>query len=214
MAESLTLVDRLSVLYVVGSSAKATASAPQPALRYVEAASAPCLLDYLFLFLGVGISALLAKMAGLQMLLPTDPTPGLQAVRDVLPTLLFLPVGVILFWPIFYTTQWLRGRRDGLSVGEWLMGLAWLGALAFTAWCIGKGTETLPGFFTEDDFKKYAVLGYILFMLSMGTLALVIWLIGLVGRWQQPWTHTLSLALLLWPALPLLVVWLGNLKME
>jgi hypothetical protein len=178
-------------------------------------ASCPGLIDYLLLWLGVGISAILAPMTGLRMVLPgSDPGPFWPTLRDVLPALLFLPIGVILCWPIFYTTQWLRGRRGGLTAGEWLLGLAWLAALAFAGWSAGKGAGILPGFFTEDDFKKYAVLGYILFMLSMGALALAIWLIGLVGRWQQPWTHTLSLALMIWPALPLLVVWLGNIKME
>ena len=49
---------------------------------------------------------------------------------------------------------------------------------------------------------------------ELGMLAVVIWLIGLIARWQQPWTHTLSLALMIWPALPLLVIWLKNIKME
>src|SRR5262245_55226443 len=177
---------------------------PQPMPADRALASRPSLIDYLLAWLGVGISALVARMTGLQMILPdSEPSPLWQALRDVLPALLFLPVGVILCWPIFYTTQWFRGRRGGLTAGEWLLGLAWLAALAFAGWSAGKGAGILPGFFTEDDFKKFAVLGYILFMLSMGALALTIWLIGIVGRWQQPWTHTLSLALIIWPALPL-----------
>lgn len=180
-----------------------------------EPASQPRLLDYLCLLMGVGISALLADMSGLKMRLPEVPErAALTTILRVLPTLLFLPVGVVLLWPIFSMTQWLTGRSQGLTAGEWLLGLAWLGALVFAAWCIGMGTGSLPGFLSDDDFKKYAVLGYILFMLSMGTLAVAIWLIGLVGRWQQPWTHTLSLALMIWPALPLLAIWLGHIKME
>ncbi|MCI0681772.1 MAG: hypothetical protein L0Y71_06685 [Gemmataceae bacterium] len=178
-------------------------------------ASRPGLIDYLLIWLGVGVSALFARMTGLRMVLPEgDPGPAWQALCEVLPALLLLPVGVILFWPIFYTTQWLCGRRSGLTAGEWLLGLAWLGALAFAGWAVGKGTDALSGFLVEDAFKRHAVLGYILFMLSMGALAVLIWLVGLIGRWQQPWTHTLSLALMLWPAAPLLVVWLGNIKME
>lgn len=180
-----------------------------------EPGSQPSVFDYLFLFLGIGISALLSDMTGLKTkLVDGVPGPATQALLDVLPALLFMPVGVILFWPVFYGTQWLAGRSRGLSAGEWLIGLAWLAALAFAGWCIGKGTGSLPEFLTDDDFKRYAVLGYILFMVSMGALALVIWLFGLVARWQQPWTHTLSLALVLWPALPLVVIWLGNIKME
>ncbi len=180
-----------------------------------EPAAQPGLFDYLFLCLGVGVSAVLADMTGLKTKLPEGTYgPATQALLNTLPTLLFLPVGVILCWPIFHALQWIGGRGQGLTTGEWLLGLAWLGALAFAGWCVGKGTSSLPEFLTDDDFTKYAVLGYILFMLSMGALALVIWLIGLVARWQQPWTHTLSLALMLWPALPLLVIWLGKIKME
>ena len=193
----------------------ATATASQTAPPQPEPATCPALFDFLLLLLGAGVSTALAGVTGLRMVLPENASgPAWQNLRDVLPTALFLPVGVILCWPIFYTTQWLRGRRPGLTAGEWLLGLAWLAALAFTGWSAGKGAGILPGFFAEDDFKKYAVLGYILFMLSMGALAVAIWLIGLVGRWQQPWTHTLSLALMIWPAAPLLVVWLANIKME
>ena len=186
------------------------AAAPQR-----EPGSQPRLLDYLCLLLGVGASLWLADMTGLRTRWPEQtPGPALEALLNVLPALLFLPLGVILCWPIFSATQWLTGRRQGLTAGEWLLGFAWLGALAFAGWCIGKGTGILPDFLTDDEFKKYAILGYILFMLSMGTLALAIWLIGLVARWPQPWTHTLSLALMIWPALPLLVIWLGKIKME
>ena len=84
----------------------------------------------------------------------------------------------------------------------------------YLLWSVGKGTGSLPDFLTDDDFKKYVVLGYILFMVSMGTLAVVIWLFSLITRWPRPWTHTLGLALMIWPAAPLLVVWIGNIKME
>jgi hypothetical protein len=185
---------------------------PAPAL---EPPPQPALIDYLLVFLGLGISTALADMSGLRTLGPgTTPAALLQVLLRALPTLLFLPVGVALFWPIFYLTQWLRGRRQGLSAGEWLLGLTWLAALALAAWCAGKGLGWLSGFLAEDDFKKHVILGYIIFMISMGCLALLLWLLGLVTRWRQPWTHTLSLALMLWPAAPLLVVWLGNMKLE
>ena len=185
------------------------------ATQVSEPTTRPRLVDYLFLWIGVGLSALFAEMADLRTVLREGtPGPALHAVLHVLPALLFLPVGVILFWPVFHATQWITGRRQGLTVGEWLLGLAWLAAIAFALWCIGKGTGSLPEFLSGPQFKKYAVLGYILFMLSVGALAAVIWLIGLVGRWRQPWTHTLGLALMMWPALPLLLVGLANIKLE
>ncbi len=189
---------------------------PGPALTQIRPpATRPRFIDYLFVWLGVGLSALFAEMADLRTVLRQGtPTPALHAVLHVLPAILFLPVGVILFWPIFYVSQWLSGRRQTLTIGEWLLGLAWLAAIAFSLWCVLKGTGNLPEFLSGPEFKKYAVLAYILFMLSVGALAAVIWLVGLVARWQQPWTHTLSLALMVWPALPLLAVWLGNIKLE
>jgi hypothetical protein len=193
----------------------ATAYSPQPPpAATVEPPSRPRLFDYLFLFAGVGASAYLTKMTGLTMTLAAgEPSAMLQTLLDILPTLLFLPVGIILGWPIFYATQWLCGRRRGLTMGEWLLGLAWLAALVFTGWCVGKGTEILP-FFDDAEFKRHVVHGYNIFMFSMGALALVIWLISMLARRGQPWTHTLGIALMMWPALPLLIVWLGNIKME
>lgn len=194
----------------------ATAYSPQqPTAAALEPPTRPRLFDFLFLFAGVGASAYLAKMTGLTMSVAAgEPSAMLQTLLDILPTLLFLPVGIILGWPIFYATQWLCGRQRGLTMGEWLLGLAWLAALVFTGWCVGKGTGNLPEFLTGADFKRHAVTGYIIFMFSMGALALVIWLISMLARRGQPWTHTLGLALMVWPAVPLLIVWLGNIKME
>jgi len=195
----------------------ATVYSPQPPpAAALEPPSRPRLFDWLILFAGIGASAYLAKMTGLVMTLPPaiEPNAALQTLLDILPMLLFLPVGVVLCWPIFYATQWVCGRRQSLTMGEWLLGLAWLAALVFTGWCVGKGTGSLPELVTDADFKRHAVTGYVIFMFSMGALALVIWLVGLLGRRRQPWTHTLGLALMIWPAVPLLIVWLGNIKME
>ena len=157
----------------------ATQFTPQePAAAPVEPATQPRLFDYLFLWVGVGVSAYLAKMTGLTMTLATaEPSAMLQALLDILPTLLFLPVGIILLWPIFFATQWLCGRRQSLTAGEWLLGLAWLAALVFAGWCVAKGTGNLP----DDGFKRYVVQGYLIFMVSMGALALLFWVLGLLG---------------------------------
>ncbi len=51
------------------------------------------------------------------------------------------------------------------------------------------------------------VVGYALAVLSLGVIALLVTLLDLVGRWPRPWTHRFGLVLLVWPALPLAVLW-------
>lgn len=185
---------------------------PAPTAVRLEPASCPRIVDYLLIWAGVGASAGLVELIELRAAVRTPETGTLlQVLLHALPTGLLLPVGIILMWPLFYTTQWLCGRRQGLTLGEWLLGLAWLAALAFTIWAIGKGTGS---YLTDPDFKQYAVLGYMLFMISMGALAVLIWLVCLVSRTPRPWTHTLSLSLMIWPAVPLLIVWAGSIKLE
>jgi hypothetical protein len=50
--------------------------------------------------------------------------------------------------------------------------------------------------------------------LALAALALLIALVGLVGRWRQPWTHTFCLALLLWPVLPVAALFLWDIKLQ
>jgi hypothetical protein len=193
-------------------------NAPSPAAQIQAspplAVSRPRLFDYGLIWVGVGVSAVLAELSGLRARSPTPPGPGLEACLRAVPFLLLLPVGVILCWPLFYLSQWVLGRRHGLSAGEWLLGLAWLGALGFSFWIVGRGASSLPEPLTSDAAKQTVVFGYILTMLSLGALAVVVALIGMIGRWPQPWTHTLSITLLVWPAAPLLVVWLMGIRFE
>jgi len=121
-----------------------------------------------------------------------------------------LPVGVILLWPLFFTLQKTLGRAQGLTSAEWLWGLAWLGSLAIVVWIVLVSTGNAPEFLSKSN----VMLGYALASLSLGLNALLIFLVGLVGRWAAPWTHTFSLALLIWPALPLALLWVLDLKLE
>jgi hypothetical protein len=50
----------------------------------------------------------------------------------LLPEAMRLPEGVLLLWPVFLALQRLRGRRQGLTFGEWLWVLAWLGTALLT----------------------------------------------------------------------------------
>jgi hypothetical protein len=177
--------------------------------------SRPRLVDYFLILLGCGLSLILAELSGLKPVLPDSPLPAYRAlVVKVVPQLLFLPAGILLMWPVFYTLQWLFGRAQSLTAGEWLWGLAWLGALVLTIWVIWKGLGTLPEFMSGEGFRKGMVVGHVVAVLALAAIALVVLLIGLIGRWQQPWTHAFALVLMLWPVLPLAVLWLWNVKLE
>jgi Na+/proline symporter len=173
----------------------------------------PRFIDYLFLLVGVMLSALLGALSELRVD-SASTNPWLVAWAQLFAIFLFLPVGIILLWPIFFTTQKILGRPQGLTSAEWLLGLAWLAAVALTAWIAWKASGTAPEAFSSAGFKQTVVLVYVLFTLSMGAISVVLLLVGLVGRWSQPWTHTLALALFMWPALPLLLLWVLDLKLE
>ena len=174
----------------------------------------PRVVDFLLIFLGVMISGILGELSGLEVKTAANPSVWLAALAKLFPGFLFLPVGVILFWPVFFTTQKIFGRGQGLTLGEWLLGLAWLGSLALSGWIIWKGSGAAPPGLTNDSFKQLVVLAYVLFTLSMGAIAILLFLVGTILRWVNPWTHSLSLALLIWPAGPLALLWAFDLKLE
>jgi hypothetical protein len=146
---------------------------------------------------------------------PTPETPAKvpESVIQVLPQWLFLPVGVILLWPLLYGTQCLAGRSQGLSAGEWLLGLAWLACLALAGVVVWQHTGTLPGFLT-DYVGEYLVVGHMLGVLALGALAAVLLLADLAGRWPQPWTHRLGLGLLLWQVIPVALAWAWHVRLQ
>src|SRR5262249_22827588 len=131
-----------------------------------------------------------------------------------LPHMLFLPVGVLLLWPLFYLTQRLAGRTQPLSAGEWLWGVAWLGVLVLTAWILWQAMGTPPEVLHPTNFKGHVFVGYAVGVLALAALALLIGLADMIGRWGQPWTHHCCLALVLWPTLPLLVLMLGKIELK
>jgi hypothetical protein len=183
--------------------AQPVAPPPNSTSRY-SPAQRPTWLDFCFVLLGVTLSLVLTDWSGFTAR-GTDQTPAAVAEQLVrfLPALIFLPVGLLLFWPVFYLTQWVRGRREPLSSGEWLWGVAWLAVLPWIAWVGWQYWDTPPEFLEPARFKRWILVGYAVGILALGSLALLITLIGMVGRWRQPWTHNLSLVLLIWPALPL-----------
>src|SRR5690242_8412711 len=89
-------------------------------------ASRPTLVDFLLLLTGCGLSLFLARLPLLREPAPRDFTLA-AVVVPVLPALLRLPEGLVLLWPLFYILQLALGRSQGLTAGEWLWVVAWLG---------------------------------------------------------------------------------------
>jgi len=173
--------------------------------------SQPTWLDYLGILCGCGVSQLLTMLCeqrGLRALAPDELPPLVgEPLVALLPFLLLLPVGIVLFWPVFHATQRVLGRPAGLTFGEWLWGVAWLLAVALTAWIVWNYGGSPPELLASDAFKRYLIAGYALAVVSLGAIALLLALIDLVGRWPLPWTHRFGLVLLIWPALPLAALW-------
>jgi hypothetical protein len=175
----------------------------------------PTLVDFFCILIGFTISLVLTSWSKLDAA-ATAATPQLVAEHLLghLPTLLLMPVGILLFWPLFFFTQWVRGRREWMSSGEWLWGLAWLAVLPLVAWLIWQRWDTPPEPLDPATIKHSVFVGYAVGALALGSLALLIALVGLLGRWRQPWTHTFCLALLIWPLLPVGALFLWDIKLQ
>lgn len=177
--------------------------------------SRPSWLDFLLILGGTALSLILADWSGLQAN-ETSQTP--EFVRRVLlkhlPAMLFLPLGILLLWPVFYGTQRLAGRQPHLSAGEWLCGVAWLGAVVLTVWIAWQYWGTPPELLRPAAFKGQVFVGYAVGVLALAGVATLIGVINLIGRWTQPWTHTLALVLVMWPVLPLAAMWAWKLEVK
>jgi hypothetical protein len=168
----------------------------------------PRLLDYFLMLFGIWVSLFLTDWSRIRTL-PQPAAPILvQNLAKLHPYLLFLEPGILLMWPLFYCTQCILGRRQGLSAGEWLWSLAWLAMLAWLGWVLWTAFGEPP------DLKKTMVTAYVVFVLASAACSFLILAIDLVGRWPQPWTHHFALALFIWSAIPWAVVWIAGFKLE
>ncbi len=181
---------------------------PQPADRPAAAASPssspplrPTFLDYFLLLLGVTLSVYLVRISSQLPIKPRDPAAGpqLQTALSYALDFMRLTEGVILLGPLLLATQWLRGRRQGLTSIEWLWVLAWFGA-AFLA-----SLAALHPYLPATLLNLGPWMWYLIVVPSMAGLGVVLRLLGLFSRRPAPWTHALGLALLVWPV-PLLAV--------
>jgi hypothetical protein len=181
----------------------------------------PNWFDFLLILLGCALSLLLTDLSGFRAV-PGESTPAWlgeplrssspdvqRTLLGLLPYLLFLPLGILLLWPLFYFKQRLGGRTQGPTAGEWLWGLTWLGAVLLTTWILWQGLGSVPEFLSPEKVKKGIFVGYAVGVLALGAVALLTGLVDLIARWPRPWTHHFVIALLIWPALILgaLLLW-------
>jgi hypothetical protein len=169
----------------------------------------PTWLDFFLILIGGSLSLVLTDLSGFRSQY-SEVTPHwvVQLQPQALAYALFLPVGILLLWPLFYLTQRIAGRKQALTVGEWLWFVSWLGALLLTAWVAWHHWGTPPEFLRKSNVW----VGYAVTVLALAAVALITGLVDLIGRWGRPWTHHFALALLMWPALPLLALLAWGIK--
>ncbi len=178
-----------------------TAPAPEPSPPPAPPPR-PTLVDFVLLLAGASLSAYAAHFGGLRVEAQPDAPPAVaRFVLPFLPQLLLLPLGILLLWPLFYATQWVQGRKQPLTWGEWLWGISWLGHLLLLGWVTWATLGEPPALLNPPQYRP-PVVWVVLVVPALALLALVLALGGLFARGRAPWTHPLALALALWPALP------------
>jgi hypothetical protein len=163
-------------------------------------------VDYVFLLMGGALSLYLLHIGRLTAEpTPSRSSPALRELVEFLPEVMRLPEGILLMWPAFYLAQLVRRRAEGLTGVEWLWFISWLGVAVLTGLAVWQHSGTLP-----ESLSRYAVmprkLWYLIFVPSLGLLALVLGILGSLHRGSAPWTHTFGLVLLAWPIAPLLAI--------
>jgi hypothetical protein len=171
---------------------------PAPAAAY-----RPTLLDYLLLLLGAGTSLYLMRLHPMHAEAEESLTePLLREFVAFLPEPMRLSEGIVLLWPVFFAIERVRGRKQSLTAAEWLWVISWIGIALLTGLSAWEKWGVLPEFLQSYSAKPW-LLWYVIFVPSMAALAAILVPVGLFRFGQQPWTHSLGLALVLWPALPL-----------
>ncbi len=162
----------------------------------------PSLADYLLLLGGASLSLYLMLLSPLTAEAGTNAPPATAVLVAFLPAPMRLTEGIVLLWPLFFVTQWLRGRKEGLTSVEWLWVISWIGVAVLTVVAALENAGGLP-----ESLLKYAAaprkLWYYIFAPSMAALAVMLSLGGLLRRGPAPWTHSFGIALILWPLAPL-----------
>jgi hypothetical protein len=126
----------------------ATSEPAEPRQRFADPYSPiyrPTVVDFFCILIGFTITLILSDWSGLRAI-ATETTPELVKTNllGLLSAALLLPVGILLFWPLFFFTQAVRGRTERITSGELLWGLAWLAVLPVTAWITWQRWGTPP----------------------------------------------------------------------
>jgi hypothetical protein len=171
-------------------------------------ASRPTVFDYLVLLLGCCLSLYLMELSPINVRAQESITnANARELVHLLPKPMRLPEGIILMWPLFIIGQWMLGRAQPLTAGEWLWVFAWFGVALLTALGAWEtyGRDSIPEFLQPILLGRYRprYLWYLIFVPSLAVLAALFLLTGFLSRTPPPWTHPLSLVLVAWPALPL-----------
>jgi hypothetical protein len=181
----------------------------QPTVPAPEPTSRPTLADFFLLLAGASLSLYLVDLAPLAVQVSADVSDArARAALVFLAGPLRLGEGVVLLWPLFFYLQRLRGRAQGLTAGEWLWVLSWVGVALLAALDVWRGTSGVlaPSDFILQHAGKARVLWYRTLVPALAVVAGALVLAGLFRRRPAPWTHALGLALLIWPALPLAAI--------
>jgi hypothetical protein len=164
----------------------------------------PTLVDYLLILAGYGVSLLLIRIKPWKFEAKDSLATPVAELVGQLGDLIRLTEGVVLLWPLFLALQSLRGRGHSLTAGEWLWVIAWLcvaGLTGLAAWeHFSQGP--LPDWI-KDHTDTPRRLYYMIVAPAMAAMAALFAVGGLVSRTMPPWTHSLSLALVSWPVVPL-----------
>jgi hypothetical protein len=170
-----------------------------------DSLSRPAAFDYFLLLAGVCLSLILIGLHPLPVAAGDSVMDtGLRELIGALAVPMRLTEGIVLLWPFFFLTQRLRGRDEGLTAGEWIWIISWMGVAMLSvlgAW-EHFGSSSMPDFLLKYVPTAYK-LWYMIAAPSMGALALVLLLMGMVSRTPLPWTHSFALVLAVWPVLPL-----------
>ncbi len=162
----------------------------------------PSFVDYFLLLAGASLSLYLIEVWPLQAQAIEGSSGTVPGWVEFLPRPLRLTEGIVLMWPLFWVTQKVRGRTEPLSAAEWLWVLDWVGVALLGGVAAWRSTGPLPEMVAEWAGQGRR-LWYALVVPALAALALVLGLGGLLRRGQAPWTHSLAVALVVWPVGPL-----------
>lgn len=200
------------------SALPAHAAAPAPLATVSQAPplfTTPTWLDFVLILLGVVLSLYLTNLAEVRVFRSTATPSWLgEGLAQAIPAVLLLPIGIYLWWPIFYSTARFRGRSENLTLVEYLWGTAWLIDLVVIGLIVGKHWEINLVVIDQTTIRSYASWGLLIIATGLAILGTLGGMAGLVQRTPRPWTHHLGIALMLWPVLPLLLIWIGRLRLE